>query len=108
MIILAVFTDASTEQKAENILSKLIEHLGLKTEVKHIEAYSKGGYQCTLNIEHSVEDWQQAVYECLIIAQAIGYSWTITGNVTEEIDLWSNKTKFSGITSFHLQAEPLS
>lgn len=101
-IIWKIFTPANTAKKAGTVLNKVIDALEIKYDLPNIEPYHKGGYVCSFVIEEESNNWAEIVYKTLQQAQIIGRSFSITGNINKELDLWSNESLIVGVESVHI------
>ena len=97
-----VFTDAMTAEKAEKILFKVIEKLSLAECETNIEPYNKGGFVCSFSISSSIESWSEVVLSAINSAQLIGRSWLLTGDINNEIEMWSNESPIIGVKSINV------
>lgn len=97
-----VFIDAMTAEKAEKILSKVMEKLPLTEFEVSIEPYHKGGFVCSFSISSSIESWPEVILNAINTAQIIGRSWLLTGDINNEIEMWSNESPIIGVKSVHV------
>lgn len=97
-----VFTDATTAEKAEKILSKVMEKLSLAEIEASIEPYHKGGFVCSFFTSSSIESWPEVILSTINTAQIIGRSWLLTGDINNEIEMWSNESSIIGVKSINV------
>lgn len=100
-----IFVEAKTKYKAEKVVLKLGNLMSIKISEGGIRDYHKGGFVASFNSLITEENWAEAILFTLQEAQNIGDNWILTGDITEELDAWSNNSKISGITSMQLILE---
>lgn len=97
-----IYTDAGSPEKAQGIVSAAIEKLSVATNDLKIERYHKGGFVCSFVSSSSSTSWPEVVLEAVKNAQTIGRNWLLTGDINNELDLWSNESSVIGIKSINL------
>jgi len=97
-----IFTDANDYKKSEKVLKWVFDKLGIKGDSPSIDKYHKGGYVCSFSVEETSPSWEVVVIQTLQKAQIVGRSWSISGNIEIELDLWSNESTVSGVTSLQV------
>lgn len=97
-----IFTDANTVEKAHKVFQKVITQLEVECTLQGIESYHKGGFVCSFSSVTEVSNWPQVVFDALSMAQRIGRSWVLSGNLPEEVDAWSNASSVVGVQNIHL------
>ena len=97
-----IFTDANTSDKAWKVLRKVITVSETDCSSEKVEPYHKGGFVCSFTISNEALDWAQAIFHALAIAQKIGRGWMLSGDITEELDAWSNDSSVVGVQNIHL------
>lgn len=102
IVQIKVFTDAAAAEKAEKILSKVMEKLSLVECETNIEPYHKGGFVCSFFISSSIDSWPDVVLNTINTAQIIGRSWLLTGDINNEIEMWSNESPIIGVKSINV------
>ncbi len=99
-----IFTGANTPEKATKVMNDVINRLAAESDTLKIEAYPKGGFTCSIRMSPKSDKWSDIVLESLKLAQAIGRGWVLTGDICNELDVWSNEPKVAGVKSIHLVA----
>ena len=97
-----VYTAATTSDKANKVLGRVLKVLAVEHSSEKIEPYHKGGFVCSFNTCASAVKWPEIVLESLSFAQAIGRGWVLTGDIQRELDAWSNESTVVGVQSIHL------
>ena len=100
-IIWNIHTQTKSKEKAERILFKVAEALNVETGPIFVEKKGDGGCLCVFSHNLNSENLEECVYESFVMAQRIGYSWSLNGNIEEEIDLWSEKLQLPGIKAIN-------
>lgn len=100
-----VFTEAKTQDKAENVFRRILKALSFDYSSKKIEPYHKGGFVCSFTTFPTSKEWPEVVLESLSYAQSIGRSWIISGDIRYELDAWANESSVSGVQSIQLVVE---
>ena len=68
----------------------------------HVEPYHKGGTSAQFELSIADRDWPDAVLACLRMAQSFGYSWSLSGDVDNEIELTATRLAVPGIEWAHV------
>lgn len=92
-----IFSDTKDADAAERFTAKLqkrVDHTFREIVVDH---YHKGGHLVTFTIEHEFDDWIATVYDVIAFAQRMGYGWSISGFIDEELDLIATDLSIAGI-----------
>jgi len=100
-----IFTDANTSEKAGKVLHKVIARLETNCSSEKVEPYHKGGFVCSFSTSTETSSWSQSIFQALSMAQKIGRGWVLTGDITEELDAWSNESSVVGVQNIHLVVE---
>lgn len=100
-----IFVEAKTEQKADKVIQKFFDQLSLDHTDLEISAYHKGGFAASFTSTLPVENWAETVVITLHEAQHVGRNWILSGDITQELDAWSNDARISGIKSMQLVLE---
>ena len=104
-IVWAIYTETKSKEKAKIILAKISKMLEIELGDTIIQQNDKGGCSCVFSQIISSENWKESVFECLSIAQKVGYFWSVSGNIEEEIDIWSEKIKLTGVKAINATCE---
>jgi len=96
-----IFTETKSKKKAERILKRFISLLGIEGGEIEIEKRDDIGCSCYFSHDLESENWPYTVIECIVLAQKVGHSWSILSDINEEIDIWSEKIKLTGVDSIH-------
>jgi hypothetical protein len=94
-----IWTLATTEEKALRVVNRVAAQLGHPIQELAVEPYHSGGFVAVFVTLHSGPKWSDFVFEVIELAQRIGYSWTLTGDVRQQLDGFSNKPASPGVTS---------
>jgi len=97
-----IFTDAGSPEKAKRIVSIAIEKLSASATELKIEPYHKGGFVCSFVAPPKATSWAEVVLEALQSAQLVGRGWLLNGDISGELDLWSNESSIVGVKSINL------
>ncbi|MGK7294276.1 MAG: hypothetical protein ACNS61_00440 [Candidatus Wenzhouxiangella sp. M2_3B_020] len=98
MIVWKIWTDAGTETKAQRVLERVLDRLGVGAEVRELRPYAKlGGFVLTLAVEIRSVRWADRVLEALLIGQRVGRAWRITGSANEELNATTEEASVSGV-----------
>lgn len=97
-----IFVDANTIKNSEKIMKWFLDKLNINFDSLVIEPYRKGGHTCSFQTETEGKTWNEIIFNSLIKAQSVGYSWTLTSDITKEIDLWSNESNITGVKNIQL------
>jgi len=103
-----IFVDCKSSASASALASKLFQLASRTPGSIAVEPYHKGGHLITAATVLSETSWPHCVLESLSLAQRVARGWSITGNIQEELDAWSNESSVSGVTSIHLQLARVS
>jgi len=96
------FATAKSVEKAQRVISVAIEKLSVTVYEFKIEPYHKGGFVCSFLSHPGSAVWSEIVVEVLNKAQAVGRNWLVNGDISSELDLWSNEPSINGLESIHL------
>jgi hypothetical protein len=94
-----LWCDAANEKNAGNILTQVRKILPAAALEPSIEPYHKGGYVVSFSIKHTSESWNDYVVEVIAFGQCLGHAWNISGDITLQVDGWSNESRVPGIQS---------
>jgi hypothetical protein len=97
-----IFTDCKSDAAAKKVATKFFVLVNSEPLSVIVEPYHKGGYVVTATVELEASAWSQSVLFALQKAQTVGKAWTISGNIADELDAWSNEALVPGIQSLHL------
>ena len=100
---LTLFTDTNTDKSAKIVLNRTIKAMDANILSHTIEAYNKGGHKVCLEIQTESSSYNKSIKQCIELAQRIGRSYILNGSIDQELDLWSNDSSVSGLTSIHFQ-----
>lgn len=94
---LAITLVLKTEKtpNAMTVVSRLNEVIS--AQFLTLEGYEKGGVKAFLEKEIVAPSWPEAVLATLTTAQSFGGSWTVLGNVEDELNLVGKSFSLSGI-----------
>ena len=92
-----IVTDTRRPDAAERLAAKLQALLGRAFREMNVDAYHKGGHVVAFDMEHDIRDWEATVYDVISCAQQMGQGWSISGCITEELDLVTTRTAIAGI-----------
>lgn len=92
-----IFTDTKTPEKALKLITKLKTRLDREPADVRVEPYHKGGHVVSLDLSHDAERWNDVVVDILTCAQTIGFGWSLSAFVQEEIELTTTHTSVAGI-----------
>ena len=98
-----VFVDCKASASASSLSSKLFKLVSRTPTSVAVEPYHKGGHVITATITLVETSWPNCVLEALSLSQKVARGWSITGNIEEELDAWSNESSVSGVTSVQVQ-----
>lgn len=94
-----IFCNTKTEEKAIILLNKFKKELKENIEEVITEPYHKGGYVVSFTVRINARSWNDTIVCVVECAQRVGYEWIISGDIMTDPEVWSNKSKISGITS---------
>ena len=97
-----IFADVNTSDKARKVLHKVLTLLESDYSDEEVKSYHKGGFICSFTIALQTDNWPQSVFQALLMAQKIGRSWVLTGNIAEELDAWSSEPSVVGVQNIHV------
>jgi hypothetical protein len=97
-----IFTNCTSDPAARKVADHVWTLAKLEPRSVYAEPYHKGGYVVFGKVELEVSEWPQAVLLALQMAQSAGRAWTISGDIADELDAWSNESLVSGIRSLHV------
>ncbi len=100
-----IFTDASTPEKAKKVMGWVVAKLAVSYREEKVEPYHKGGFVCSFEVTPNGRVWPEVVIESLALAQLIGRSWVLSGDIENGIDVWSNDSSVRGVQNIHLVVE---
>lgn len=93
-VSLHIILKADKEKNAKVVLACLNKVIA--AQIEKTEPYPKGGTSVHLKKEIEATTWNDAVVQCIELAQAFGNGWEISGAVEEEIDLVSGQLATGG------------
>ena len=96
-----IFIKTGDAGKANKVFKAFIDLLG-EDYHENIKPYHKGGFTASFLTTIPNTKWEEVVFEALRLAQKVGRSWVITGDIETEFDAWSDKPKLSGIEGIHI------
>ena len=82
-------------EKALRVISKLNQII--QADAPELEKYHKGGIKAVLSKDLHEVLWPNACISTMSTAQLFGRSWTLIGNIEEEISLVSEMFSVPGI-----------
>ncbi len=97
-----IFTDAGSEEKAEKVASTTIKTIGVIGDNLDVNPYHKGGFTCSFESDPETSEWCNTVLTTISLAQNIGRSYTLNGDISSELDMWSNESTVSGVTNIQV------
>jgi hypothetical protein len=89
------------EAKSPKIINN-ISHKIANILVKELELNITNSNDNTYCIEKEFKNWEDCIFETIKISQEIGREWIITGNISHEIDLWTNNPKIIGVKNIEV------
>jgi hypothetical protein len=99
-----LYTNCTSQKAARIVSSKHFAQAGLRNaQINDMAAHEEGGFVATCTTELSPTSWPELVFEALSVSQRVGHSWSLSGNIAEELDIWSSKSRIPGIVSIHLR-----
>lgn len=97
-----IFIKTGDAGKANRVFKAFTNLLNKDYDQKDIKPYHKGGFTASFITTIPKTGWEEVVFEALRLAQKVGRSWIITGDIETELDVWSNNPKLSGIDGIHV------
>lgn len=91
--------NANNEKNAVNLLQKVKQLIELEVSEVHVETDQENGYVVSFTLNHALDQWNDYVVETIRLAQNVGYGWVLSGDITSQVDGWSNECRISGIQS---------
>jgi len=100
---LRIIISSPKKAGAEKILSRLQSLVGL--EVLDFGPYDKGGFEVNATIHIPASAWPEMILSAFTIVQQFGYTWTLSGDITEGIEISCDRFKIQGLeyAGLHLQ-----
>ena len=89
-------------KSAEKIVNAIKLLIGAEFQTTEIEKYNKGGHVCTLSAHFQAGQWPETVFGVISMGQNVARGWQITGDIHEEIDLFSSETSISGLQAVNI------
>ena len=99
-----IFTDCKSDAASNRVVVSHFKAIGITALDISATPYHKGGFIVTADSEHSSENWSNFVVAVLSLAQKAANGWTISGDIAEELDAWSNSARTAGVSAIHIQA----
>ena len=91
--------DAKNNKNASNLLQQVKRELAVGVSEEKVDAYHKGGFVVSFCVDHDVNQWNDFVVEVIAFGQRVGYGWSLSGDINQQVDGWSNESRISGIQS---------
>jgi hypothetical protein len=98
-------TDATGEGAARKHLLWVREKLERETSQESLEPRHDGGFVISFACQLTANSWPEAVYETIDLAQRTGDGWTISGAISEEVDMFCTKANVPGIRTMQVMTE---
>lgn len=98
-----VVFNTTSRHASRVILSRLSKVL----EFELVELYPDQGKGCEASIQLEIQGkaWSDRAIALISLAQTVGHSWTLTGDIDTEVDLSCAKFSESGIKFMWIQME---
>lgn len=99
-----MWTNTTAEMATQKVAARLLKLLDRPAERLEFARYHKtGGWMCSFQIPLNATTHNDAVVEVLTLDQHVAYSWTLTGDVFDDLEGWSNEARVSGVTNVQWQ-----
>ncbi len=99
-----IFTDAGSKEKAEKVANATIKTIGVIGGNVDVNPYHKGGFTCSFESDSESGEWGSIILKTISLAQNIGRSYILNGDISVELDMWSNESSVSGVTNIQVIA----
>lgn len=92
---LRVIISSPKKPGAEKILRRLRSLIDI--EILEFVAYDKGGFEVNATVHIPDVPWPDMVLSTLTIAQHFGYTWTLSGDLSDGIEISCDRFKIQGL-----------
>jgi hypothetical protein len=90
-------TNAKNEKNASVLLNRVAKILEVAPARKCFTPNGAQGFTIEWSVIHNRENWSDTVVDALQLAQRIGSSWVITGDIAQQCHAWSNRSRVAGV-----------
>lgn len=94
---LTFFIDASRQDNAERLFNSIKKETSVDLNLECIDPYHKGGHTIRSAYQISNKKWTEAVFTGIQTLQLLGYGWSISGAIQEELSAETDRSVISGI-----------
>ena len=94
-----IWCETKNINTANNLLLKVKKQLSTIVLDETLAPYEKGGFVISFWVNHPCVSWNDYVVEVIALGQSLGRNWGINGDITQQVDGWSNESSIPGIQS---------
>jgi hypothetical protein len=103
----SVWSEATSEVFTRRVATRLLRQLGRPADQLTFAPYSKtGGWTFSFQTRLEGASWNDYVVDVIALGQRVAYAWGLSGDVGQDPEGWSTKSRIAGVTAIQWQVGP--
>ncbi len=98
-----LFVNCNSADASRRLSSAFLKMISRRSALVGIEPHDEGGFVVRLKSVLESPSWAGQVLEVIQLAQSVGYGWTLSGCIEEEIQLGSSATRIGGVQAIQIR-----